>query len=84
MRRCLHDATDYSSEGQEHFGKLIKQAVRLLNQKLYKDTDKTKSGKAKVSYVQQAVNRLVWVGSPSPHAQRSATVTSTRRAGSRG
>jgi hypothetical protein len=59
MRRCLHDATDYSSEGQEHFGKLIKQAVRLSNQKLYKDTDKTKSGKAKVGYVQQAVSRLV-------------------------
>ena len=42
-----------NSEGQEHFGKLIKQAVRLFNQKSCKKTDKTKSGNAKVGYVQR-------------------------------
>ena len=44
---------------KEHFGKLFKAHIRLGNQKLYKASDKTKQGKTKSGFVQQAVTRVV-------------------------
>ena len=49
------DFTDYSGEGQGHFGKLFKGHVRLGNQNLFpRPEDKGKAG-----FVEQAVTRVV-------------------------
>ena len=49
------DFTDYSGEGQEHFGKVFKAHVKLGNQKLYQE----QKDEGKAGFVEQAVTRVV-------------------------
>ena len=59
QRECESDFADYSTEGQEHVGKIFKQEIKLTNGKLHQATNRTKQGQRESGFVQQALTRVI-------------------------